>query len=394
VPSQELKTRIDEIIAANRDRMRTVSDTIHANPELKFKEFESAKLLASELRTAGFEVQEGIAGMETAFSGEITAGSGPVVAMLCEYDALPDIGHGCGHNLIATGGLLAGIAASGALAGSGTIRVVGTPAEEGGGGKIIELEAGVFDDVDAALMFHPSDNTRMIRHATASQKLTVEFHGRAAHAAGNPQAGRSALAAVIQLFNSVDSMRQFTNETTRIHGIITNGGSASNVVPEYSSAEFSLRDLTRDSVAELLIRFRNMADAAALATGTTVEITLGALYAERKNNHELAFRVGEYLTEAGLEVQEPVLKGGTGSSDIGNISLAIPAIHPYLKMMPEGTVGHSRDMTKFAGTDEAFDNTVEMARALAYTAIDLITDQSYLASVRTGFATRGPDFPE
>lgn len=392
MPSEQLRTRLNASIDSRRDRANSISQQIHDCPELMFEEFFARDLLTGELRAAGFDVESGVAGMETAFVARIGTGS-PTIAMLCEYDALPEIGHGCGHNLIAAGGLLAGLALADAWSGDGSIQVIGTPAEEGGGGKILELEAGVFDGVDAALMFHPTDHTRMIRHASASQKVTVEYHGKSAHAAASPHEGRSALAAVIQLFTGVDSMRQYIPETARIHGIIINGGSAANVVPEYASAEFQLRDMTQDSVRELVSRFTDIARGAALSTGTTLVSSEETMYTERKNNHAMAFRVGAYLDEAGVPVEAPVLSGGTGSSDVGNVSLALPTIHPYLKIMPTGTSTHSRQMAEWAGTADAFDATVEMARALAYTAADLLEDPGFLHEVVREFDERGPDFP-
>ncbi|WP_031470483.1 amidohydrolase [Sciscionella sediminilitoris] len=388
-------TAIDASIEENRKALTELSLDLHATPELALAEKYAAGRLTGLLEEHEFQVTRGIAELPTAFRAESGSGS-PRIAFLCEYDALPDIGHGCGHNLIATGGLAAGIAAARARQAAGldgTVCVIGTPGEEGAGGKITELEAGVFADIDAALMFHPGDRTVPIRHATAAQSITVEYHGIAAHAAGSPQDGRSALAALIQLFVAVDTMRQFVPETVRMHGVITEGGQAPNVVPEYASGKFQIRDISSESVVELVERFNEAAHGTAAATGTKVELTYGPLYAERKNNHPLAYRVADYLRGQGIPVSEPVLRGGTGSSDIGNVSLELPAIHPYLAIMPEGTASHSRAMTEYAATDSAHTSMFAMARALAYAGADLLADPGFLAHVRQDFATREPDYP-
>jgi amidohydrolase len=277
----------------------------------------------------------------------------------------------------------------------GTVRVIGTPGEEGRGGKIIELEAGVFDDVDAALMFHPSSTrTQMIRHALASQPMTVKFHGRAAHAAGNATKGRSALAAMIQLFVAIDAMRQFMPDLSRIHGVILDGGKAANIIPDYTEASFQVRAVTTEETLEHADRLTACAHAAAAATGTTTEVERAHLYAERKNNHTMAERVGVYLAAAGVTVHEPVLRGGVGSSDIGNVSLRLPAIHPYLAIAEDDIPGHSPEMTNAAATPQAQQRMLRMATALAKTGADLLVEPGFLDTVRKEFDERGPDFPE
>lgn len=389
----DLSDRIDLAVDELAESAWEVSQSIHARPETSFDEVFAAALLSERLSEEGFVIEAGIAGLPTAFRARRGESGGPVVAFLCEYDALPGIGHGCGHNLIAAGGYLAAAALARVHAGAGRIDVIGTPAEESGGGKILELEQGVFDDVDAALMFHPSDHTRMIRHATASRKVSVAYRGVPAHAAASPQHGRSALAAVIQLFVAVDALRQFVPETARMHGIITDGGSASNVVPETAAAEFQLRDVTATGVLELVGRFRAIAESAAVATGTTVEISEGLMYTERKNNRPLAERIGEHLAAQGLEVQPPLLTGGTGSSDIGNVSLAVPAVHPYVQVMPGGTPTHTAAMASYVADRKAFDATVLAARALARTGAEFLTDAAFRARVEADFRDRGPDGP-
>jgi amidohydrolase len=384
---------IDVAIAGLDDGLRELSLDLHGHPELALAEHRSAGLLREWLKDQGFRVQAPVAGLDTAFVGEYGQGS-PVIAYLAEYDALPGVGHGCGHNLIAAGGIGAAAALMQALPEPpGTLRVIGTPGEEGAGGKVIELEAGLFDDVDAALMFHPGDRTLPFRHALASMPLVFEFHGVSAHAADSSTDGRSALAAMIQLFVSVDALRQFVPETSRIHGVILDGGHASNIIPDYTRASFQVRTVTTELLDGLVERVVACAEAAALATGTTMEVTRSHVYAERKNNHAIAYRVAQYLTELGEDVEEPVLRGGTGSSDIGNVSLRLPAIHPYIKFMPRGTPGHSHAMTEAVAGIDAHQAMLRMAAALAKTGADLFCDGALLDAARKEFAVSGPDLP-
>lgn len=386
---------IEKAIAEVGDRLRELSLDLHAHPELALQEHRSAGLLKSWLADEGFRVDAPVAGLDTAFVAEVGSGA-PVIAYLLEYDALPGIGHGCGHNLIATGGLGAATALRRAMPDiPGTLRVIGTPGEEGKAGKVIELEAGVFDDVDAALMFHPSSTkTIMIRHALASLPMTVKFHGKAAHAAGSATQGRSALAAMIQLFVAVDAMRQFIPDLSRIHGVILDGGKAANIIPDYTEASFQVRAVTTEETLDHAVRLTACAEAAAAATGTTVEIERDHMYAERKNNHTMAERVGVYLAAAGEKVHEPVLRGGVGSSDIGNVSLRLPAIHPYLAIAGADIPGHSLEMTEAAATPRAQQGMLRMATALAKTGADLFLEPGFLDAVRREFAERGPDLPE
>lgn len=394
-PQQQVHAGIDQAIGEIAGRLTELSLDVHAHPELALREHRSSELLQAWLAGEGFSVQAPLAGLETAFVAE--AGSGaPVIAYLAEYDALPGVGHGCGHNLIAAGALGAATALRRALPDlPGTLRVIGTPGEEGKGGKIIELEAGVFDDVDAALMFHPGSNKNiMVRHALASQPMTVKFHGKAAHAAGSPTEGRSALAAMIQLFVAIDAMRQFLPDLSRVHGVILDGGKAANVIPDYTEAILQVRAVTTEQTAEHADRLAACAQAAALATGTTVEIERARMYAERKNNRVMAERVGAYLQAQGEDIVPSVLTGGVGSSDIGNVSLRLPAIHPYLAITDTAIPGHSVEMERAAATPQAHQAMLKMATALARTGADLFLEPGLLAAAQAEFARRGPDLPQ
>lgn len=378
------------------ERATELSLSLHANPETPLQEEFASATLKKWLAEEGFEVESPVAGMDTAFVGRAGAGGRPHVAYLLEYDALPKLGHGCGHNLIAAGVLTAATAVRRAMPDlAGTLLVIGTPGEEGAGGKIKELDAGVFDDVDAALMFHPGSVTWPWRHANAVAHLTVKFHGKAVHAAGSPKAGRNALAAMLQFFGAVDALRQHVPEAARLHGIISNGGAAPNIVPDYTEALYMVRDVTMERVQELTKRVVACAEGAAIATGTRVEIEHDSgVYAERKNNRTLAGRVADYLRATGEEVEEPELKGGTGSSDIGNVSLVLPTIHPYMKIAPAGTPGHSEEFREAAASAQAQEAMLRMAEALALTGVDLMQDPSFVAAAWEEFKTSEPDVVE
>lgn len=366
-----------------------ISKAIHANPETAFAEHRAAKLLAEWLSDHGFVVVRPVADLETAFVARFASAvpARPAMAFLAEYDALPGLGHGCGHNLIAAGAVVAATAVVNAhpeLAGQ--VVVIGTPAEEGGGGKVLLLDRGVFEEVDAAMMFHPADRTLPWRRAKASAHLQVTFHGRAAHAAKNPEDGVNALAAMIQLFVAVDGLRQHLRPSSQIHGIITNGGDAPNVVPERTEAVFLVRGATTEEALTLVQRFRNCAEAAALASGTTVEIDETApLYSERVNNETLASRVAEYLVGAGVDVDTARPDEPAGSSDIGNVSRCLPTIHPYLAIAPRGTPSHSAEFRDIVGSDRAVQQVVPMVVALASAAVDFLEDPVFRDAIGLEF---------
>ncbi len=387
--------RVREAISGLEPLLRDVSRDLHSHPEIGFEEYHAAERLTGELQRAGFSVEQPIAGLETAFQGHFgTPGRHPRVAILMEYDALPGVGHACGHNLIAAGGLGAAIATARALPDmAGELLAIGTPGEEGKGGKIYEVEAGVFQDVDAALMFHPGTHNWTIRHATASAHLTMKFYGKAAHAAGAPEKGINALNALIHTFVQIDALRQHMSETSRIHGIITHGGDAPNVVPEYAEGSFLVRSLTVTGVEELTERVLNCARGAALAAGARVEFELGKTYAERKNNGVLADRFAEYLTATGETVEPPVLRGGTGSSDIGNVSLVLPTIQPYMAIAAPDVPGHSRAMAEAAGSERGQVAMLHVAEALAHVAVDLLATPAFVEEAWERFRTTGPDLP-
>ncbi|MEI5527935.1 amidohydrolase [Streptomyces brasiliscabiei] len=383
-----------DAVRERRPALEQLSLDLHATPETRFEEHYAVEQLSGRLAAAGFELDKGVAGLPTAFTAthrgaaaEDTATGAPTIALLLEYDALPGIGHGCGHNLIAAGGLTAALAVAAVHPDHpGTLKVIGTPGEEGGGGKILMLERGVFRDVDAALMFHPADRGLRARHALAASHLRLTFHGVAAHAAKSPWEGRSAAAAAQLFLTAVDSLRQFMPPTARVHGIIADGGAAPNVVPDRTEVDIYVREATSTALDALLPRVLAAANGAAIATGTTVEHTETApRYAERDNNMVLADRLADHAAALGLLLEPPSPANPAGSSDIGNVSVALPTIHPYVQICDRDTPGHSTRMREAARAPRAHDATETIATALAALALELLTDPALLAAAREEF---------
>ncbi|MGW0599448.1 M20 family metallopeptidase [Streptomyces sp. NPDC002776] len=377
-------------LAVLRPRMEAVSLAIHARPELKFTEFHAHQVLTRWLSEAGFTVTSGAGGLDTAFVAVHEGGRpGPRVAVLAEYDALPGVGHGCGHNLIAAGAAAAAVAAVRALpAHPGTVAVIGTPGEEmGGAGKVRLAEAGVFEGVDAALMFHPADRSVTTQHALAAAHLRIDFTGVGAHAARSPWEGRSALAAAQLFLNAVDSLRQFVEPTARLHGVVTDGGQAPNVVPAHAAVELYVRDRTTAATEALVERVRAAAEGAALATGTAGAVSeTGPLYAERRDSAVLAERFGWAVRELGLDIAPGAADTPAGSSDIGNLSHLLPVIHPYIQIAEPGTPAHSEAMREAAASPFAHDRTELAATGLARLVTELLLDGALLAAAGAEFA--------
>jgi len=374
----ELKQRVVDEVDARRDELIRISDTIHAKPELAFQEFEAVALLTSVLERGGFAVQRGVAGLETAFVASYTSRKGdrPVVAFLAEYDALAELGHACGHNIIGTSSVGAGLAVQSVLDQlPGTIQVVGTPAEEGGAGKVIMAEAGVFDGVDVALMVHPSTCTVTRRGSLACYDLKMEFFGQAAHAAGSPDKGINALDACILTYNNISALRQQLADDVRLHGIITHGGAAPNIIPDYAAAEFLVRAAEKDDALVVLGKVEDCARAGALAAGAEVKLTRGEkYYANMVPSPVLADLFEANLTALGREVQLPEPDERMGSTDMGNVSHVVPALHAYVAIAPDEVAGHSPEFRAAAASPEGHAGLLDAARALAMTAVDLFSN--------------------
>lgn len=378
---------VDRAVADQQGALEAFALDLHGHPEIAFAEHRSSAALRDALAAAGFEVEAGVAGLDTAFVARHRFGpGGPRIALIAEYDALPKLGHACGHNLIAAASLGAARALVRALdVAAGELLVVGTPAEEGGGGKILMLRAGVFDGIDAAMMFHPGARTMVMRGSLAATRVTMRFHGRAAHAAAAPHQGINALDACIQTFNAINALRQHVRDETRIHGIISHGGDAPNITPDYAEAKFSIRHRSFAYVEELRERVYAAARGAAASVGATVELEEGLAYAERKVNRTLAERFRAHLEAQGEPVLEPLAVGGVGSSDFGNLSQELPAIHPYVAMAPEGTSAHTPEFAAAAASPAGMRALRLATTALARTAAELFTDPDLLAAARAEF---------
>ena len=384
------KRKIAEAVERLADDLEQLSHRIHENPELCFKEEKAAAWLTEFLEKQGAAVERGVGGLPTAFRATIPGqGPGPTIAIMAEYDALPSIGHACGHNVIATSGAGAGAALAAALRPlpfPGRIQVIGTPAEEGGAGKVRLMEAGVFKDVDAAMMIHGRPGTQIWRPSLGIIKVKCEFSGRAAHASSWPWRGVNALNAMIQLFVSLDMMRQQVRPDARIHGVITKGGDQANIIPEHTAAEFYLRAPTRDYCQELLRRFEGCAQGAATATGCTATVTPDPIIHDPlRPNFTMAALFGKNLERIDFPVDPDDGQAGYGSTDCGNVSQALPTIHPYIRISPDGIPGHSREFAEWAKSPLARTGMVAAAKTLAMTALDLLADPEALRKAREEF---------
>ncbi len=387
MPQDPLASEALAAIERARDRLVDLSLAIHSAPELANDERKANALLASALVEHDFQVITPYAGIETSFRGDIGSGA-PTVAILCEYDALPDIGHACGHNLIAMMGLAAGVGVRAVIDRlEGNVAVIGAPAEEGEGGKIALLERGGFDDVDAAMLVHPGSRTLAYRRSLASVRVDVEFRGKAVHAASQPDQGINALDGLILTFVGVNALRQQLRPDARVMGVITHGGSAANIIPDLAVGKFSLRALDRAYRDELVERFSRVAKGAAAATGAALSLSVrrNSAYDNMVPNRVLAERYGEHLRWLGVDVAQESPDERMGSTDMGNVMQALPGIHPYIKIAPEGTPGHSVAFREAAAASEAHENALRAAKAMALLTIDLLRDPALLRLANAEF---------
>ena len=379
-----IRTAVDEL----RGTLLATSHDIHANPELLFKEHRASARLADELEGGGLRVARGVGGLATAFRAELDGGEpGPTLAILAEYDALPGIGHACGHNIIASSALGAGLA----LARSGErfpgrVVIIGTPAEEGGGGKILLAQAGAFDDADAAFMLHPSRSDMVRRSSLASSRIELVFHGKASHAAGAPDLGINALEAVIQTFVGVNARRLQMRADARVHGIITHGGDAVNIIPARAAARFSVRARDRAYQRRLVTMLRQAAEAGATATGARLEWAETRGYDNTVPNPTIADVMARNMTALGRPVVEPAPNERMGSTDMGDISQILPAIHAYFAIVPESIANHTVEFAVAAASPAGDAAVVDGAATLAMTAADLLAEPALLARAKAEFA--------
>jgi amidohydrolase len=375
-PFADVKVRVAAAVEEARDEIVDLSHRIHAEPEPAFEEHQAAAWVADAMRAHGFEVEHPVGSLATAVRAVRRGGrggSGPRIGILAEYDALPGLGHGCGHNTMAASGVGAAIALA-AVADElpGEIVFLGTPAEERGSGKQVMIDDGLFEGIDAALLFHPCDRSHVESYPMISEDVDVVFTGVAAHASSDPWKGRNALDAMVQLFTAVGLWRQQVKSSTRIHGIIREGGNAANIIPDRTVASFMLRSDDPTYYEELKVQFDRIAEGAARATGTTVQVTYSGLATTMRNNGVLASRFRANMAPYG--VVDMGDDPNAGSTDMANVSWVCPAIHPDLAICDEGVPGHSTAFRDAAVTPRADETTLLAATLIAQTAVDLFLD--------------------
>ncbi len=382
-----LRTVAAQVIDEASAELRRISLDIHAHPELNFQEHHAHGLLTDYLESKGFEVTRGAYEMPTAF--QAVAGSGsPTIAVMCEYDALPGIGHACGHNLIAISGVATALGLKAALGdGSGTVVVLGSPAEEGGGGKVFMIERGAFENVDAAMMLHPTPADAAWANIIAIQSVEVDYFGRNAHASAYPWMGLNALDAIVMAYNGISVMRQQMRPTDRVHGVITRGGLKPNIIPDHTSAEYFVRSKNPEELEELKGKVKACFEAAALATGCRLEYReTNRPYTDLVNNDQMAGRYAGYLATLGAvsASREQALSSVAASTDMGNVSYVVPTIHPMFGI-PTTAGNHTPGFTDAAATPEAHSATIRASKALAMTALDLYLQPGQMEAAKAEF---------
>jgi len=381
-----LKVSVIGKIDSRRHELSELSLKIHSNPELGFQEVKAASWLTRYLEENGFSIERGICELPTAFRGSYGAGK-PAIAILAEYDALPDIGHACGHNIIATCAVGAGVASKPAIDQfGGSIMVIGTPAEELYGGKMTMVDRGAFDNVDIAMMVHPGVYDTATIQTLACQHLEVEFFGKAAHAASQPEAGINALEAMIQSFNAINSLRQHIKDKARIHGIITDGGEAPNVVPAHSAGSFIVRAEEDAYLDELKERVLSCFIGAATASGARLEYRWGEVrYAPMRNNLTLARLFSQNMQSLGRQIKLSEPKHTFGSTDMGNVSQVVPSIHPFVAIAPVEVANHSLQFVSAAASEAGIRGLIDAAKALAMTVVDVAANPEIVSQAKQEF---------
>ncbi|MFT4414088.1 M20 family metallopeptidase [Fredinandcohnia humi] len=385
-----MKTEIIAAIDQYKNRFYEISEYIGKNPELGHEEFKACKILSDELASHQFKVEVGTVNLPTAFEAVYDSGlPGPTIGIMAEYDALPELGHACGHNLIGTMGIAAGIGLSKVLSETGgKVVVYGTPAEETRGGKVTMAEQGIFNHLDVAMMVHPLSHFEKSGSSLAMDAIQFEFFGRAAHAAASPHEGINALDAAIQTFNSINALRQHITPDTRIHGIITEGGKAANIVPDYAVAQFYVRAGSREYLNELVEKVKSCAEGAALQTGAKVTSSYYEFsYDNMITNEVLSGLFTNSLLELGIaaeEIQERT-EGG-GSLDMGNVSQVVPSIHPYIKICNEPYACHTHEFRDAALSIQGQEAMILGAKAMALTGYEILTNPELLEKIKLEFA--------
>jgi len=387
----QIKEKIGREVEKLAPDLFAISDFLKANPETAYLEFKACEHLCQVLEEKGFRVQKGVGNVETAFLAQPSdcQPSRPTVALLAEYDALPKIGHGCGHNLIAAASLGAAIVLKQILGNeAGGVAVVGTPAEEGGGGKVRLAEAGIFDEMDVAMMFHPGGQNIPAKDMLGRIKFKMEFMGRTAHASGSPDRGINALDAMVSAYSNINAIRQHLRPDGRIHGIITHGGDAPNIIPDYAAGLFYVRAGSRSYRDEIFERVNKCVKGAALAIGAESKIEIDHPKLDSmKRNAVLEDAVSVNMEALGLSID--VDDGRRGSSDIGNLSHYLPAIHPLLAIVGSDVAGHSVEFCEATTTDRGREALQNAAKLLAMTALDYLTSADLRKQVAEDFKRAG-----
>jgi amidohydrolase len=372
------KKKISERVDARAKALDQLALDIHARPELAFEERFAATALADYLESEKVSVQRAAGGLETAFVADAGSG-GPLVAILGEYDALPGIGHGCGHNLMGTAAVGAFLAVRDTLEGvRGRVRIVGCPAEERGNGKVHLMTAGVFEGVDAAVMYHPGDRDEIDPLMLAMVNLDVELLGKAAHAAAEPHDGVNALDGLMLGWNAMSALRLLVRSDSRIHGIITDGGKAPNIIPDRAAARLMVRSPDNTYLADLRRRVLACFEGAAVATGTELRPMWSEVCDVVNTNRPLAEAFAENARSLGRTMQPRRPADTHGSTDMGNVTSAIPGIHPFLRVTEGLVPGHSIAFTEASRGPLALETMRFAAKALAMTALDVFTEPGLL----------------
>ncbi len=394
VMSTSLHDRARGLIENAREPLIALSHRLHAEPELAFEEFCSSELISERLEAAGFSVARGVCELPTAFTAR--RGDGDLhVAICAEYDALPAVGHACGHNIIAAAAVGAGLALGELAADAGlTVSVIGTPAEEGGGGKVLMLERGVFAGVHAALMVHPGPFDQLQPPVLAAQSFDVRYEGREAHAAAYPQRGVNAADAFVVAQVAIGLLRQHLRATDRVHGIVVKGGDAPNIVPALTTGRWMVRAETLDALNDVRDKAYRCFEAGALATGATVSIEARPAYAHMEHDTELveiyrrnAEALGRDLSETG----EGALRAF--STDMGNVSLAVPSIHPIIGIGSFPAVNHQPEFAAACAAPAADQAILDGAIAMAWTALDAASDPALRRRLLATGAGGAADIP-
>ena len=370
------KERAEQTFTAVESDLIEISRWMYENPELGYKEYESSKRLSDYLGAHGFDVTYPAYGLETAF--EATAGTnGPRVVICCEYDALPVVGHACGHNIIATAALGAGIAVAGLADELGIrVTVLGTPAEEGGGGKVAEIEAGAFEDAAASMMVHPGPDNTLDPSFQARESYSVEYFGKESHAAFAPQLGVNALDAFVQAYMNVATLRQQLLPDDRVHCMVNHGGDASNIIASYTKSTWGIRSGSNERLQELVKQVTACFEAAAIATGCRLELKAEDYpYLNMVNNEVMTSLFKQNSQDLGRPMPTEAEQGAAGgSSDMGNVSQVVPAIHPMLGINSNGAANHQREFADATVTPSGEEAIRDGALAMAYTIIDMAVE--------------------